>query len=70
MINYTDVPCNMKYDEFRTWMIAYFGLHGHPKADRWFRMAYERGHACGLQDVFIEGLELYELLDPNERIAE
>jgi hypothetical protein len=55
----------MKYDEFKTWMIAYFGLFGHPKADLWFRMAYERGHAHGLQDVFIEGMELYKLMEVN-----
>ena len=70
MINYVEVQRNMKYDEFKIWMIAYFGLYGHPKAEEWFSLAYERGHMWGLQDVFIEGRKLYELMDPNERIAE
>jgi len=65
VIKYVEVPRGVKYDEFKTWMIAHFGLSDHPKADLWFRMSYERGHAHGLQDVFIEGMELYKLMEAN-----
>lgn len=38
------------------------GLNGHPKADKAFDLAYERGASCGLHEVLSELIDLAELL--------
>lgn len=42
--------------------IEYCGLKGHPKADKAFAMAYDRGHSSGYYEVLQELESLAELL--------
>lgn len=47
---------------FRTDLERQHGLTGHPKADKVFNLAYERGHSGGREQVANEYSELAELL--------
>ncbi len=47
---------------FRSDAIAFTGLAGHPRADKAFSLAWERGHANGFSEVFSELQDLAELL--------
>jgi len=49
-------------EEFRQEALEDVGLKGHPKADKAFAMAWERGHANGLHEVFCELQGLAEIL--------
>ncbi len=51
-----------KGEDFSEDAIEYCGLKGHPKADKAFAMAYERGHSYGYSEVLQELKELAELL--------
>lgn len=42
------------------------GLFGHPKADKVYSLAWERGHSAGFHDIFVNLIELADLvLSPN-----
>lgn len=47
---------------FRADLERQYGLTGHPKADKVFSLAYERGHSGGREQVANEYSELAELL--------
>ena len=49
---------------FRADLEVEFGMKGHAKADLLWRMAWDRGHSSGLQEVFQEYRELSELVKP------
>lgn len=48
--------------EFKVDLLDEHGLTGHPKADRAFTMAWDRGHASGYQEVANEFDDLADLL--------
>lgn len=47
---------------FKIDALVTLGIENHPKADRAWKMAWDRGHASGLVDVYLELKELCELL--------
>lgn len=47
---------------FKADALAEAGLTNHPKADKAWAMAWDRGHASGYQDVMSELEDLAELL--------
>lgn len=51
-----------KGDNFSADAIDYCGLKGHPKADKAFSMAYDRGHSSGYSEILQELERLAELL--------
>lgn len=51
-----------KGENFAEDAIEYCGLKGHPKADKAFAMAYDRGHSSGYYEVLQELESLAELL--------
>ncbi|MFV2015178.1 MAG: hypothetical protein ACC656_07120 [Candidatus Heimdallarchaeota archaeon] len=51
--------------EFKADLAETYKISDHPKLDKLFDMAWERGHSEGLNSVEIEFAELSELLDPN-----
>lgn len=53
---------NKLYDLFKHDSLTETGLINHPKAEKAFAMAWERGHANGLYEVWYELRELAELL--------
>jgi hypothetical protein len=48
--------------QFRADALAEVGLTGHPKADKAFAMAYERGHSSGHSEVLYYLDDLADLL--------
>lgn len=53
---------NRLEEEFKTRALKQFGLFGHPKAEKAFAMAWDRGHSAGFNSVAIELSELAEIL--------
>ena len=49
-------------NEFKEWLEESFGTSGHPKKDRTFEMAWDKGHSSGYNEVYLEYEELSELL--------
>lgn len=47
----------LKYD-----MLEDVGLAKHPKAEKAYSLAYEKGHCCGYSEVYSELCDLAELL--------
>ena len=47
---------------FKADAIKECGLEGHPKADKAFSMAWDRGHSAGLPEVYMNLEELADLL--------
>ena len=43
---------------------AHDELRGHPKAERLWTMAYERGHSSGWNEIALEYADLADLLKP------
>jgi hypothetical protein len=50
---------------FRADLLAELGISSHPKAERLFEIAWERGHAMGLSEVVIEAETLAELIEES-----
>ena len=50
--------------EFKRDLFAYYGVTGHPKAERAFEIAWGHGHSAGYSEVDIYFSELAELLKP------
>ena len=61
-MNYVEVPTGINDVVFKAWLLEHFGLTNHPKADLFWRIAYESGHSGGNQDIFIYAQDLYELI--------
>jgi ribosomal protein L40E len=49
-------------DQFRNDAMEECGLSGHPKEDKVWMLAWERGHSAGLEEVFLCIQELAELV--------
>ncbi len=49
-------------DEFRKDLFEEFGVTDHPKVDRVYQIAWEKGHAHGLSEVYIEFSDIVELI--------
>ena len=47
---------------FKADVLAENGITDHPKADKLYEMAWERGHSSGIQEVAMYAEELSELL--------
>ena len=62
MIEYENEE-NRLYCLFRKDALAELGLEGHQKADEAFRLAWDKGHAYGYQEVYGELLDLAKLLN-------
>ncbi len=50
------------YDLFKTELLKDLGIADHPKADRLFSMAWERGHSEGYHSVYSEAEDLSDLM--------
>lgn len=50
------------YAEFKADVLAELGISGHPKADKLYAMAWDRGHSEGYSAVFDRAEELSELI--------
>lgn len=48
--------------QFKVDLADELGLTGHPKFDKLFEIAWDRGHSSGFQEVYNEAQELAELL--------
>ena len=53
---------NRLWNEFKKDAIDDVGLLNHPKADKAYNMAYERGHSEGLYSIYDELCEIADLL--------
>ena len=53
---------NETCDRFRKHLIGYFKLENHPKVDKMYELAWDRGHASGLYDVTLEFETLADLI--------
>lgn len=51
-----------KMESFRADALKELGLEGHPKADKAWAMAWERGHSSGLISVYQELDEIADLI--------
>lgn len=47
---------------FKIDALVTLGIFDHPKADRAWKMAWDRGHSSGLEEIYQELKELCELL--------
>lgn len=52
------------YESFKEDTLAELDITKHPKAERLWSLAWERGHATGFMTVLEEAEELVDLLDP------
>ena len=48
--------CKFEYD-----LLKEFGLENHPKKEKIFSYCWEKGHSFGLNEVYNEMIDLYEL---------
>lgn len=51
-----------KEHEFKINLLDFVGLLGHPKAEKAFQIAWDRGHSAGLNEVLLELEELADLI--------
>lgn len=49
-------------DQFKVDLLADLGLTGHPKADKVYALAWQRGHSSGYSEVYNEAIDLAELV--------
>jgi hypothetical protein len=49
--------------EFKEELLKRLGLEGHPRANKLYEMAWERGHSSGLSEVVYSAESLAELLE-------
>ncbi len=61
-VAYKQAVYDMQHDVFKKAALADLGLIDHPKAHKAWSMAWERGHAQGLHEVYLELQDLAELL--------
>lgn len=54
---------NRVNETFKTDLLAALGLNNHPKANKVYGMAWDRGHSSGYAQVAYESQELSELLE-------
>jgi len=54
---------NELYAEFKKDLLEEFGLTNHPKAEQIFSYVWEKGHACGLSDVYSEMSDIVHLFE-------
>lgn len=50
-------------EEFKKDLLDEFGLTNHPKADKFWEIVWDMGHAYGLSDVYSYADQLYVLLE-------